>query len=85
MAGGLAVGIVLLLLALTAMPALQGRIDRYAWHRTEASTPATAPDRALWKPITDRYASQNILRVHIAALGPAPTGAARSGPAARPW
>jgi hypothetical protein len=72
MAGGVAVGIVLLLLALTAMPALQGRIDRYAWHRTAASTPATAPDRALWKPITDRYAGQNIIRVHIAALGPRP-------------
>jgi hypothetical protein len=42
-AAGVALGIVLLLLALTAMPALQGRIDRYAWHRTEASSPATAP------------------------------------------
>jgi hypothetical protein len=71
-AAGIALGIVLLLLALTAMPALQGRIDRYAWHRTAASSPATAPDRALWKPITDRYDGQNIIRVHIAALGPRP-------------
>jgi hypothetical protein len=72
MTGGVAVGVVLLLLALTAMPALQGRIDRYAWHRTEAATPATAPDRALWLAITDRYAGQNIVRVHIAPLGPRP-------------
>jgi hypothetical protein len=72
MVGGVAIGVVLLLLALTAMPALQGRIDRYAWHRTEAPSPSTAPDPALWLPVTDRYAGQNIIRVHIAALGARP-------------
>jgi hypothetical protein len=72
MAGGVAVGVVLLLISLTAMPALQGRIDRYAWHRTTAATPATAPDRALWLPTTDRYAGRNLIRIHIAALGPNP-------------
>ena len=69
MASGVAIGVVLLLFSLTAMPGLQGRIDRYAWHRTDASTPATAPDAALWLAVTDRYAGQNIIRVHIAALG----------------
>lgn len=72
MAGGVAVGVVLLLFSLTAMPALQGRIDRYAWHRTDASSPPTAPDPALWLAVTDRYAGQNIIRVHIAALGARP-------------
>lgn len=71
-AAGVAIGVVLLLFALTAPPALQSRIDRYAWHRTDASTPATAPDPALWLAVTDRYAGQNITRVHIAALGPRP-------------
>ena len=71
-AGGVAVGVVLLLVALTAAPALQGRIDRYAWHRTEASAPATARDSALWLPVTDRYAGQNVVRIHIAPLGPNP-------------
>ncbi len=72
MASGVAIGVVLLLFSLTAMPGLQGRIDRYAWHRTDASTPATAPDAALWLAVTDRYAGQNIIRVHIAALGARP-------------
>jgi hypothetical protein len=37
--------VLLLLLAMTAMPALQGRIDRYAWHRTEASAASTPRNR----------------------------------------
>jgi hypothetical protein len=49
-AAGLAVGVVLLLFSLVVLPALQARIDRYAWHRTDAASPATAPDRALWLP-----------------------------------
>src|SRR5262245_9433417 len=69
---GVAVGVVLLLSALTVMPALQGRIDRYAWHRTDAETAATAPDRALWLPVTDRYAGRKVVRIQVAALGPQP-------------
>lgn len=70
MACGIGAGVVLLLFALTAMPALQGRIDRYAWHRTDAATPASAPDPALWLPATDRYAGRNLVRIQVAALGP---------------
>jgi hypothetical protein len=72
MAIGVAVGVVLLLFSLIAMPALQGRIDRYAWHRTDASSPATAPDGALWLAVTDRYDGRDLIRVHVAALGPRP-------------
>jgi hypothetical protein len=74
---GVAVGVVLLLFSLTVMPALQGRIDRYAWHRTDASSPATAPDPALWLAVTDRHEGRNVIRVHVAALGahpPVPPG-----------
>jgi hypothetical protein len=78
MAVGIAVGVVLLLFSLLAMPALQGRIDRYAWHRTDASSPATqlpgggVPDGALWLAVTDRYDGRDLIRVHVAALGPRP-------------
>jgi hypothetical protein len=72
MAAGVAVGVTLLLFTLTAMPVLQRHIDRLAWHRTTAGSPATAPDPALWLAITDRYAGRDIIRVHVAALGPRP-------------
>ncbi|BCB90951.1 ABC transporter permease [Phytohabitans suffuscus] len=80
MAGGVAVGVVLLLFSLAAMPALQGRIDRLAWHRTSADSPPTAPDRALWLPTTDWYDGRQLVRVHVAALGarpPVPPGMER--------
>jgi hypothetical protein len=72
MAAGVAIGVALILVSLTAMPAVQGRIDRYAWHRTDASSPATAPDPAIWLAVSDRYAGRNLIRVHIAALGASP-------------
>ena len=50
---GTALGTLLILLTLIVMPALQGRIDRYAWHRTDAETPATAADPLLWLPVTE--------------------------------
>jgi hypothetical protein len=45
MAAGVAVGVVLLLSTLTAMPVLQRHIDRLAWHRTTEASPPTAPTR----------------------------------------
>lgn len=72
MAIGCAVGVTLLLFALAAMPALQGRIDRLAWHRTTDASPATAPDHALWLPVTDRWEGWQVTRVQVAALGPRP-------------
>jgi hypothetical protein len=72
MAAGVAVGVLLLLFTLTAMPVLQRHIDRLAWHRTTALSPPTAPDPALWLAVTDRYAGRDVIRVHVAALGPRP-------------
>ncbi|WP_433042718.1 FtsX-like permease family protein [Dactylosporangium sp. CS-033363] len=72
MTAGVAVGVALLLLALTALPALQGRDHRAAWQRTTPSTAATAPDGALWLPVYDHYRGRPVLRVHVAALGPRP-------------
>ena len=72
MAIGVAMGLPLILLALSALPVMQSHIDRLAWHRTTAESPPTAPDRALWLAVTDRYAGRDIIRVHIAPLGPQP-------------
>ena len=72
MAAGVAVGVMQLLFTLTAMPVLQRHIDRLAWHRTTEVSPPTAPDPALWLAVTDRYAGRDIIRVHVAALGPRP-------------
>jgi hypothetical protein len=72
MAAGVAVGVTLLLFTLTAMPVLQRHIDRLAWHRTTVLSTPTAPDPALWLAVTDRYAGRDIIRVHVAALGPRP-------------
>jgi hypothetical protein len=72
MAVGVAVGVALLLFTLTAMPVLQRHVDRLAWHRTTAASPPTAPDPALWLAVTDRYAGQDVIRAHVAALGPRP-------------
>jgi len=72
MALGLAVGVMLLLLTLTALPIMQSHVDRLAWHRTTEASPATAPDPALWLAVTDRYAGHDVIRVNVAALGPRP-------------
>ncbi|GIH02318.1 hypothetical protein Rhe02_03850 [Rhizocola hellebori] len=80
MAIGIAIGVLLVLLALTALPVLQTHTDRLAWHRTNVNSPATAPDPALWLAVTDRYAGKDVIRVHVAALGahpPVPPGISR--------
>jgi len=69
---GVAVGMVLLLLSLTGLPARQSHIDRLAWHRTTAQSPPTAEDGAWWLAVTDRYAGTDVIRVNVAALGPRP-------------
>src|SRR5262245_19572499 len=69
---GAATGTLLILLTLLVLPVLQGRIDRYAWHRTGADTPASARDAALWLPVTERFDGRTIVRIQVAALGAAP-------------
>jgi hypothetical protein len=77
---GVAIGVPLILLAVSALPIMQSHIDRLAWHRTTADSPPTAPDHALWLAVTDRYDGRDIVRVHVAALGarpPVPPGVRR--------
>lgn len=77
---GVTIGVPLILFAISAVPIMQAHIDRLAWHRTTADSPPTAPDRALWLAVTDRYAGRDIIRVHVAALGsrpPVPPGVQR--------
>jgi hypothetical protein len=72
MALGVTIGVPLMLLALTALPILHSHVDRLAWHRTTALSPPTAPDHALWLAVTDHYAGRDVIRVHVAPLGPRP-------------
>jgi hypothetical protein len=77
---GVALGVTLILLSLTALPALDGREQRLAWHRTSPSAAKTSPDRALWLPAGDHYVGRELFRVHVAALGaqpPVPPGLTR--------
>jgi len=67
-----ALGVTLLLLALTVVPALPGRAERVAWQHTSARTPATAADAALWLAVSDHYAGDPLLRIYVAPLGPGP-------------
>jgi len=72
MAVGVAIGVPLVLVAVSALPILQSHVDRLAWHRTTAQSPPTAPDHAMWLAVTDRYAGRDVIRVHVAPLGPRP-------------
>lgn len=72
MAIGIMIGVALILVAFTGLPILQSHIDRLAWHRTDLDTTASAPDPAMWLAVTDRYAGRDIIRVHVAPLGPRP-------------
>lgn len=71
-AAGVALGVTLVLLTLTAIPALQGRDHRAAWHGTTAASPATAADRALWLATDDHFLGRDLFIVRVAALGPHP-------------
>ena len=55
---GVAVGVSLLLLVLTALPALQAREDRTAWHGTStapAPSSAVPADLLWWLAVLDHY------------------------------
>lgn len=71
-AGGVTVGVGLLMLVLTALPALQGRDQRAAWHTTSATTPRTTVDRALWLASGGQFLSRELFIVQVAPLGPQP-------------
>lgn len=65
---GIAIGVPLILLAMSALPVLQSHTDRLAWHRTTAASAPTEPDHAMWLAVTDRYDGRDIVRVHVAPL-----------------
>ena len=69
---GVAVGVVLLLLCLTGQSAEQGRAERSGWQSADSSTPATAPDPALFLTVTDYHEGTAMIRGYVAALGPRP-------------
>ena len=69
---GVAVGVVLLLLCLTGQTAQQGRAERSGWQSADSSTPATAPDPALFLTVTDYHEGTAMIRGYVAALGPRP-------------
>lgn len=74
---GLGMGVMLLLFAAAAFPALHAHEVRAAWTRTSAQNlrPAEDPARTsplLWRLRTDYYEGQPITRVDVAALGPRP-------------
>jgi hypothetical protein len=69
---GVAVGVVLLLLCLTGQSAEQGRAERSGWQSADPSTPATAPDPALFLTVTDYHEGTAMIRGYVAALGPRP-------------
>lgn len=69
---GVAVGVVLLLLCLTGQSAHQGRAERSGWQSADPSTPATAPDPALFLTVTDYHEGTAMIRGYVAALGPRP-------------
>ncbi len=77
---GVAVGVMLLLLCLTGQSAEQGRAERSGWQSADSSTPATAPDPALFLTVTDYHEGTAMIRGYVAALGarpPVPPGLER--------
>ncbi|MFD4644006.1 FtsX-like permease family protein [Lentzea sp. NPDC058436] len=64
-ASGVAVGVAVLMLCLTAQGALQGRSDRSAWQYTRADTPGTGSVR--WLAVTDYFRGEQMLRIHVVA------------------
>jgi hypothetical protein len=69
---GVGVGVLLLLLSLTGQSAAQGRAERSGWRSADSTTPATAPDAALFLSVTDYHDGTAMARAYVAALGPRP-------------
>jgi ABC-type antimicrobial peptide transport system permease subunit len=69
---GVAIGVLLLLLALTGQSAAQGRAERTGWQSADGDTAASAPDAALFLSVTDYQDGVEMSRIYVAALGPQP-------------
>ncbi|USX51500.1 FtsX-like permease family protein [Lentzea sp. HUAS12] len=70
-AAGVAVGVAVLMLCLSAQSALQGRSDRSAWQYTRADTPGTGSVR--WLAVSDYFRGEEMLRIHVVAGPDSPT------------
>lgn len=80
-AAGVAVGVVVLMLCLTAQSALQGRSDRSAWQYTREDTPGSGS--VAWLTVSDYFRGEEMLRIHVAEVGPSspqPPGFSLPGP-----
>ncbi|WP_439661100.1 FtsX-like permease family protein [Lentzea sp. HUAS TT2] len=66
-AAGVAVGVTVLMLCLTAQSALQGRADRSAWQYTRADTPGSGSVQ--WLAVSDYFRGEQMLRIHVADVG----------------
>ena len=87
---GVAVGVAMLLLALTAPGALQGRFDRMGWQdaaywslspETDDEPVVESADGALFLAVSDYYDGHPMTRAYLAALGddpPVPPGLSRA-------
>jgi hypothetical protein len=72
---GVAVGVVLILLAIATLNGLHARDLHSAWlatstHNRQPSTTSPASDGTLWRKTSDQFGSQSIARVDVAATGP---------------
>lgn len=90
MAGGVGIGVAVLLLALTAPHALTGRFDRIAWQdaahsalswETDDDPVSESVDGALFLAVSDYYDGRPMTRAYLAPLGadpPVPPGLDRA-------
>ncbi len=73
-AAGVAVGVVLILLAIATLNGLHARDLHSGWLATSTHNrqPSTSPaaDGLLWRKTSDQFGSQSIARVDVAATGP---------------
>ena len=74
-AAGVAVGVVLILLAISTLNGLRSRDLHSGWlatatHNRQPSAASFAAGGLLWRKTSDQFGSQRIARVDVAALGP---------------
>src|SRR5664279_2371010 len=74
-AAGVAVGVVLILLAIATLNGLHTRDLHSGWlatsaHNRQPSTSPAAADGLLWRKTSDQFHSQSIARIDVAATGP---------------
>jgi len=74
-AAGVAVGVVLILLAIATLNGLHTRDLHSGWlatstHNLQPSSTSATTDGLLWRKTSDQFGSQSIARLDVAATGP---------------